>query len=474
MHQALKLLSRHWKPLIILNLLILVAAIVGMVNVKKVWPARAELILPNATTELDASLGTLGNIKSGEGLVFTQQIDTREILSKILLSSATLSRALEADPEKGFYSDLDDFRDLFSVEPSVTSTTISLVAEAATPDLAEQRLENLIASFQQQLTNLRQDDVNNRSRLIQQELGKAEEILHLAESRLLNFQKVTKLADVDAQTTELVRAISELNSARAQLRSGLLGSQAKVVSLSKKLGQSPSQALEALRLQANSVYQANRRRLAAIDTELSEARIQFADEHPLIISLMEERAKILNDKTQSGLPLKQAKNLGLDNTVNSNPISNLSETLVSAQVEASSLKSQAEELQRQTAQFNAELSRVSEARVKLRELQREYDIAEGTYNALVAQLNTTSSKSFTAYPNVQVLDAPKVDVQPSGAGRRLVVLGALLTSLLGSAALITFREKQKPSQKSSLLPDGLKRPDIPILDSSSNIQDHAS
>jgi len=466
MHQMLQIGLRHWRPVVGLNVLIMILAIVGILNVKKTWTARAQLILPNVTTDLNANLGTLGNVTQGEGLVFTQQIDTRVILSKILLSDTTLSATLDADPEKVSYSNVRAFRELFNVSPAETSTTISLDVEAATPDVAEQRLENLIENFQKQLTVLRQQDAKERSRLIQQELTQAEAVLKDAEWKLINFQEETNLANGETQIAELVKTINTLSTAQAELKSRLLASQATVSSLSSQLGQSPDQALQSLRIQANSVYQANRARLAEVEVELSKARVQRTENHPRVVALREERAAILSQVMPSGASLSEVGSLGLDNVLNANPISNLSQQLVGAQAEVATLQSQSDELQRQIDQFNTELSRISRAQATFRELQRQYNIAEGVYNGLVAQLNATKSSSFSSYPNVQVLDAPKVDPKPSGPGKRVVAMGAVLSSLLGSAAIVFYREGQNPL----LLSDDLKEIDIPILGRIPNIQ----
>ncbi len=459
MYRPIQVLLRHWQPVVALNLVIMVVAIVGMANVKKAWTARAQLILPNAAPALNASWGTLGDVKGGEGLVFTQQVDTREILSKILLSNATLDPVLAADPEQDAYGDLKAFRELFEVKPSATSTTIALAAEAATSALAQQRLEQLIASFQRQLIALRQRNAEERSALLQQELAEAEKKLRSAERQLLRFQTVTRLADGATQTAELVRSINTLNTAQAQLQARLSAAQAKVVSLSAQLGQTPEQALGALRIQADGVYQANRQRLAELETELSRARIRFQEDHPLITSLREEQAELLATVTQLEAPLQATGELGLDNVLNNNPVANLAEQLVSTQAEVATLQRQTEEMQRQIDQFNAEFDRIPAAQAKLRELQRQYNIAEGLYTGLNAQLKAAKGDTFSSYPNVQVLDVPRVDAKPSGPGRRVVAMGAVLASLLGSAAIVLLREGQNPL----LSPEDIRELEVPIL-----------
>ena len=104
---------RHWKSLLALNVLVL-AAVVGKVAVSpKVWTAKAQLILPETTSNLDASLGTLGSLKNSE-IEFSSQVNPLKVQASIVTSEALLRRVWESDPEKdeirfGTYKKLFDF-----------------------------------------------------------------------------------------------------------------------------------------------------------------------------------------------------------------------------------------------------------------------------------------------------------------------------------------------------------------------------
>ena len=99
MNRIIATAMRHWLPLLSLNLLVLSATYFIISKQPKVWTANAEIILPNTTSDLNANLGTLGNI-SGGGVVFSQQLNPLKILSSILLSNDTLTQAHKFDPQK--------------------------------------------------------------------------------------------------------------------------------------------------------------------------------------------------------------------------------------------------------------------------------------------------------------------------------------------------------------------------------------
>ncbi len=461
MNQISQIILRHIKPVIWFNVLVLVAAFFGIQNVKKTWTTRAQLILPSATTDLNANLGTLGNFKGGEGLIFTQQVDTRSTIVKILLSDKTLDSILQNDPEKLKFRDIDQFRKLFTIEPDPRSTTISLAVEAATSKLSQQRLEGLISSFQSQMAQLRQGDINERSRFLTEALIDAEKNLRQSEARLLEFQKKNQLAEGNSQTAELARVLNNLKSFYAEAKGREALSKGRVDALSRQLNETPKTAMQVIRLQANQVYQTNRRRLGEIETKLAEARSKFTEDHPLVIALSEERDNLLKLYPQQlGISLDQVNQLGLDSVQDiGSIIGKLSEQLVTAEGDVQAARQQAQELEKQLERLNSEFRRIPIAQIRLKDLQRQYNIAEGVYNGLIAQLKATKTDTFSSYPNVQVLDLPKTDGKPAGPGRRIVFLGALLTAFFGSAAIILFLENQNP-----LLPmEDLRGLEIPIL-----------
>lgn len=66
MNKLMLTAARHWKLLSLFNFLLLAITVSVMVFSKKTWTAESKLILPKPTTALNADLGTLGNINSGQ------------------------------------------------------------------------------------------------------------------------------------------------------------------------------------------------------------------------------------------------------------------------------------------------------------------------------------------------------------------------------------------------------------------------
>ncbi|WOD37416.1 exopolysaccharide transport family protein [Nodosilinea sp. E11] len=442
MNRFLAVAKRHWMPLAVFNLAVAVIAGLNAQSVEDIWSAKAKLILPSTPTDLNLNLGVLGDLGGNDGLIFSQQVDSRKIIASILLSNDSLIKVRELDPEKELYGRIDEYKSLFNVQPDDSSTIITLSVEASTPEIAHQRLETLIEIFQQRLNQLRRSDADQRSEFIQKELIYAESTLAEAERELVSFKEKYNLVDSDSQTKELVGAISSLRVIQGEVSAQFEASKSQVSSLSSRLGQTPDQAIRALQLSEDQDYQAIQERLSELGVEIVDARAQFTDEHPQVQYLLDQRDTLLKQQ-------QEAINKAAETTAGINPsigqgYSNLVERMILAESEKNALQQQVIQLQSQVGQLNRQLQAMPSAQAQLAVLQRRYDIAESVYNGLTAQVQVTQVNAFSIYPNVQVLDQPAGSPTPVGPGRKPIALGALLTIIFGNTAIILFLESRNP------------------------------
>ena len=98
MDKLFTLISRHKKFLLAFNGAVLVLALGKLAFSPPKWTAEAELILPNNSGNLDANLGTLGSLKSGE-IGFTNALDPLKAQQSILFSNPALQQVYDSDPK---------------------------------------------------------------------------------------------------------------------------------------------------------------------------------------------------------------------------------------------------------------------------------------------------------------------------------------------------------------------------------------
>ncbi len=450
---------RHKKLIIAFNILLILITILNLISVQKIWIAKARLILPKSTGDLNASLGTLGNISVGRGVVFSQQLNSLKILASIMISRDVLRKIWEQDLEKELYPDLASYEKLFGVSPQSESTIIEVDIEASSPELAKLRAERLIAAFQERLKRLRLQQGSQRTDFLLEELQQAQQNLQEVEFALNDYKSSVNLVNSDIQAQEILSAIKTLTTEKSNLLAQIKASETKVQELSSSLQMTPEMALKSLRLGENSEYLSLQQELAQIETNLNKARAKFFDNSPQVESLLAEKEKLsrqLQKYGEEALIVQTSSN----RTANSDS-SILIQELILAKSEAQESKQKVQELQAEINRLNQELQRFPSKQKRLVELERRYNIAKGVHNGLVAQMQETKLNGFSFYPNVQLLDAPYVASSRTKPSKRLIILGALLTASFSNSAIVLFLNKHK--SRLDITISNLTNLDIPVL-----------
>ncbi len=448
--------ARHWKLLTLFNLLLLAATIYIVLFSKKTWTSNAKLILPKPTSALNANLGTLGNISSGDGAVFSQQLNSLKILSSIITSKDALREVWLQDEERDLYPRLENYATLFTVIPENESTIIDLSIDGSSPELAKKRTEVLLTTLQKRLGQLRSSDVTQRAEFLGSEIKTAQQNLHSAEVALNDYKSLANLMDNDLQAQEILSSVKSLSTEKSQVMAQIKASEEKASELSARLNMTPEEGVNSLRLGENPEYLSLQQSLSNVEARLAASRAQFFEDSPQIKNLLEEKNKLVKQLKSYG---EQSFEQSSQPTASKSNSSGLVQELILADSSAKESKQKAQQLQLEIDKMNQELKLMPGKQKKLVELKRRYNTAEGVYNGLVAQVQESKLNGLSSYPNAQLLDAPDVDPKPTKPKKSLVALGYLLTSILGSSAIILFLD-----QRQSLLdPKDIEDIDLPIL-----------
>jgi polysaccharide biosynthesis transport protein len=445
MDKILTLIARHKSFLLAFNAAVLVLAIAKLVFSTPQWTAQAQLILPDNSGNLDANLGTLGSLESGE-VNFSNTLDPLKAQQSILLSNPVLNEVYTQDPKREKFARLAKYKELFGVEIEEKSNTLALNITGPDPELAKQRASRWIESYQNRLNDLRQVDRQSRASFNDEQITAARQRLNQAEQDLAKFKRNYRLIDTNQQTSNLVKAVGEMTSLQQQAIVKAKANQQQIETISARLALNPDRAIRSLGLAEDRDYQFMKNKLVQVETNLSELRANFTDNEPRIQNLLSER-KELQQRIQQHLATTGAADVDqLDTTIGSDREgrSTLIQQLVLLESEAESNQKEAEQLAIEIEKTNQQLESIPENQAALLQLEREKNIAEGIYQGLVAQVQQVGINSFNTYPNVQVIDPPETDSQPTSPDKKIIIFSFLLASTLGSAAIVFWLENQNP------------------------------
>jgi uncharacterized protein involved in exopolysaccharide biosynthesis len=458
MNKITAIALRHWKPVILWNLLVLgLTGYIATVT-PRVWNATTQLTVPGNNGNLDANLGILGSLRNNAPNISTGNTQL-QIQQRILTSDTLMESVLSIDPEKADFSSLSAYKSLFEVIVDEDSPILIINVSGSSPELAKIRADNLINSFQKRLNQLRKQNRLSKRQFSAVELKDAQNNLISRQQALAQFKTKSALVDAPEQTKAIVTTIDSLTKAQLEALSQAEYNQNRVNTLSNLLSMSSNQAIRSLSLGENKDYQFIRNKLSEIKAEIARKRTKYTDNHPALRELLQEQQVLLNrmqnqvEKTANGIPF--------DTTVSTEGKgrAGLIEELVIAETEASGQQKRAQLIQSQIDRLKTNLNSIPNQQKRLIELQRNVDVAEGVYKGLVAQVQQTNIDVFDVYPNVEILDSPRVNSNPIYPKNSLMILNALLAGIIGSIASILLLERRNPL----LSPQDLQDMQFPIV-----------
>ncbi len=446
MNRVMRIFVRHGHLLLLFNTAVVAATTASLTLTPRVWMTKAELILPNVTSNSEVNLGKLGYLRDGGGVAFSQQLNPLKVLSSIAVSDYVLKQVWDTDPERKKYPKLLNYKNLFNVSPQNESAVILLNVKGSSPELARKRTADLIKVFRQRLQELRQDEATQRSQFMLVEAQQAHDKLLQVQKDLAQFKEVTTLVSNDSQTQELILTMNTMERVRSQALADAQASLEQAKLLSSRLQMSPATAIHSARLQENKEYQFIRQKLSEVDAAVIDMQTKFTNDHPKLQTLRYQQQVL---RRQVELMTVATGNVGGVNTTIGENTANLIKELILVESQAGGMQKKAAQLQIQIEKLRLSLKTLPAKQARLQQLQSQYDIAEGVYNGIVAQAEQAKLGAFSAYPSVQILDQPTLDSKLSSPQLKLMILGALLAAGFGSVAIILLLENRNPllSQK---------------------------
>ncbi|MEO0842610.1 MAG: GNVR domain-containing protein [Cyanobacteria bacterium J06643_5] len=450
---------RHWKPVVLWNLLVLgLTGYIATVT-PRTWNATVQLTIPATNGNLDASLGILGSLRKNDSSISAIGDSQLQMQKSILTSDTLMENVLNIDPQKSDFQTVSGYKSLFNVSIDENSRIITVDTKGLSPEIAQSRTNNLIALYQQRLKELRQQNRLSKRQFSAVELEEARKKLMSAQQALAQFKQSSALVDAEEQTKAIVTTIDNLTKAQLEALSLAEYNRNRVNTLSNVLSMSSNQAIRSLSLGENRDYQFMRGKLAEIKANLSELRAKYTDSHPAVRELIQQE-QVLSNRIQNQVQ-KTSGGIPIDTTVSGEGEgrAGLIEQLILAETEASGQQRRAQLIQNQINQLKSNLDSIPNQQKTLLELQRNVDVAEGVYKGLVAQVQQTNIDVFDVYPNVEVLDSTRVGNNPISPKKSLMILNALLAGITGSIALILLLERRNPL----LSPQDLKDMKFPMV-----------
>jgi uncharacterized protein involved in exopolysaccharide biosynthesis len=449
------LVLKNWKlylPLWLLaNALIWSATLLYLKKTPPTYKSEWKIILPAAKSSSNVVLPGIGQASTSEAPASSQSSDARQNYKYLAESEDVLKAA--ANQLKMPVNKFGKPR----IKIVDTTTLMQFEIKGDSAQEAQKKAFAFHNALEAKLEELRKEEIAQQNRSLKGFLGGAEEKLQGAQQRLSTYKAQSRLSSIE-QLRDLSVNVEGLRRQRAETIAQLQQASARFRDLSASLGLSSQEAVDALVLQADPLFQQYLADYSKATTTLVNLSAKFLPAHPAVSAKQQEK-----DVAQAAL-FQQAQSLlgrsvsvatleKLNSSSGSGSSSQRSaffQELISLQGQEKGLQAQAQELGQQIAQLESRLTAMSQQESQLDNLQRDIRIGEAVFSSTLTRLDLSQSNLSASYPPISFLSKPNLPEKPSAPKKKIVLLGAAMGSFFtttGMTALWLLSRKPKTTKK---------------------------
>lgn len=318
------------------------------------------------------------------------------------------------------------------------SSLLEFEIDGNTPKEAQLKALALQNALAARLEQIRSDEISQQDRNTENALGSVRQKLQTAQQRLSNFKALSPLSS-NEQLRDLTSNLEGLRRQQAEAVAELQQASARVKQLTADLGLSTPQAVDALILQSDSVFQQYLADYSKASAELVKLKTKFLPASPVIVSKQQEkdaaqaallqRGQLLLKRSVSQNTLKQLTLSGSSSSGSSSERAKLLQELISLREQQQGFEAQAQGLNQQIAKIESRLTNLSQEESKLDSFQRDVKIAEAVFSSSLTKQELSKSNISASYPPASLVVKPSLPEDASAPKKNIVLLGTAMSSL---------------------------------------------
>ncbi len=425
---------------IFLNGLIWGGAILAMKKQAPNYTSGWSLYLPQSKSGVDVNLPGVGVASSGGELAgYSQRLDPRENYQYLANSPSVLSAAAKAaglPPEKFG-------KPKISLVPN--TTIIEFEISGSSPEETLKKARALNQALIKQVDLLSAQESQRQKEETRAILLAAQEKFKAAQERLSQYKATSNLNNSE-QINKVADSIEELRKERSELLGEQQKAERSMQLLSANLGMSPQQAVDALTLQGDQIFQEYLKKYSEASANILTLISKWTPTSPMVMAektkqsaareALMERGNLILAKPVDPEVL-DFLNLTVSGSA-SGERATLFQQLITVRGEAQGMMAKAETLNQQIAELETRLKLLTKEQPTLNNLQGEVEVAKAIFSSTVAKLNLSQPETSAAYPPLQTLSEPSLPEAPSGSKKKFILMGAAGASLALTPALVLF------------------------------------
>ncbi|WP_173444377.1 GumC family protein [Selenomonas ruminantium] len=380
-----------------------------------------------------AMAAALGAGAAGAELNFIELMKSRTVLEPII-------DQLEWDDEKDKPDAKKFAKKFLKIENTKQTNLITVTATGKSPEEAQMISQSVVDNFLAMQTDKAKQTQSTLVKFLNERIDESKQEAEEARTKFAEYQQKHKVYSPDDQAKAAVAKMNAFDDALGNMAVQQKANQAKLESVSAKLGDMRSSS-QAFHINDNANVMALRKQIVDSQVSLVGLRERYTEEHPSVISA-QERIAALQQKLSEEVNTIVASQYTSINPAQADLIK------TQANAEASIAVAQASEaaIKERRAEKEKELENFPQEVLEYLTLQREASIKEGIYTSLVKQCEDSKIKEAMESMDIQVIDPADLpdEDKPAGPKKKLItaigfVIGCLISFGYG---LIQYKREE--------------------------------
>lgn len=336
-----------------------------------------------------------------------------------------------------------DFVKRLSVEIVGGTDVISLAYKDADPVTASKVVNTLMDVYIEEQISSSKSTTSNARAFIDKTLPQVENRLKSLETNLQQFYEKNQIVDLQEEKKILVGELGNLNRQISSVGAELQGKRAQTASIQNQLGLDLRQAVRADQLANTPQVQSIIEQLGVTETQLSQERQRFNDNHPAVASLLEKK-QALNSQLQQLIRQYVGAQVSTGLLQNGNNLKDSQlERFINLKIEELSLETQEAALYQYQNVYLNRTKQIPSLEKQEQTLLREVETARDNYETLLANRGNLSIKENEQTANAEVIELGQVPEEGSTGRMALMALGVLMGLFLSNLTAILLEMQDR-------------------------------
>lgn len=432
------LLKRRWLPAVgVFSCVVAFSAVLASLP-KPVYEAQGKLLLKklnqtSSLTGLDQQIGALDSIAEKSNPVNTEI----EIIRSVSFVQKTIT-ALNLKDEQDAPLKPETLVKQIQLKNIPTTDVLHISYQSTDAEEAAAVVNKLMSLYIENNVLTNRAEAVAAGEFIAKQLPKTEATVRQAEVALRKFKEQNNIVALDEEAKSAVVVIKELQSQLTETQAQLADTNARSAMLQKQVGTTSQQGIAINSLNQSPGVQKVLEELQQVEADLAVQQTRFVDTHPTIEALRNKR-DVLNALLQKRIQesLGNQRQVSKGNLQSGELKQKLTQDFVQSEVERLGLTSRLELLSNAQSMYRQRLNILPRLEQSQRELQRQLEAAQSTYQILLRKLQEVQVAENQNIGNARVIEDALVPEKASSSKKLIILaLGILLAILLSTATVL--------------------------------------